>query len=479
MPPSIEFRNWPIHIGDKVVGSNSSRVIGLPYDGTPVAEVPQFDPAMLDRAIGVASEARAVMAAMAQHERSTLLFKALALLERDLEEFARLIALETGKPIKEARGEARRATETLRASAVAARELRGEVIAMDAAPAGRGYHAFTVREPVGVVGAITPFNFPLNLSLHKIGPALAGGNTVVHKPSENTPLTALRLARLFGEAGAPTGAYNVVTGDGETIGAALVSHPLVQMITFTGSVAAGKEIRAKAGLKRVTLELGGNAAMVVEPDADVRYAAERAVVGGFSLSGQSCISVQRIYVHQDVRDEFLHLLCDRAQKLKIGHPLEEDTDISSLINEEAAQRVESWIGEAVAAGAKQALGGPRQRATVPPTVLIDVPETTRIACDEVFGPVVIVDRYRELEHAMQQANATRYGLQHAIFTRDLQKALTVSRRLHAGGIMINEIPGFRVDHMPYGGVKESGIGREGPRYAIEEMTEPKLICWKA
>jgi acyl-CoA reductase-like NAD-dependent aldehyde dehydrogenase len=336
----------------------------------------------------------------------------------------------------------------------------------------------TVREPLGVIGAITPFNLPLNLALHKIGPALAGGNAVVHKPAELTPLTAIRLAQLFTEAEAPAGAYNVITGDGAAIGQRLVSDPRVRMITFTGSVAVGKQIRANAGLKRVTLELGGNSGLIVDRDADLDAAIPRAVQGSFAYSGQTCISIQRIYVHSEIAQQFRDRFVTAAEALQIGHPLRETTDIASLISEAEAVRVESWIEDAVGKGAKLLTGGKRTGPTIAPTVLQDVPPEARISCEEVFGPVVAINTFTDLNWAVDEVNRTPYGLQAGIFTRDLSRGFEAARRLRVGGVLINDIPGFRADNMPYGGVKESGMGREGPRYAVEEMTELKLICWR-
>jgi acyl-CoA reductase-like NAD-dependent aldehyde dehydrogenase len=329
-----------------------------------------------------------------------------------------------------------------------------------------------------MIGAITPFNLPLNLALHKVGPALAGGNTVVHKPSELTPLTAIRLAQLMTEAGVPAGAYNVITGDGATIGRRLVSDPRIAMVTFTGSVEVGKEIRATAGLKRVTLELGGNGGLIVDADADLDLAVERAVPGSFLLSGQTCISIQRIYAHERIADEFINRFVAATEQLRVGHPMDPDTDISSLISEAEAERVDSWIKDAVDKGASLITGGRRERATIHPAVLKNLPRSARIACSEVFGPVVAINTFHDLDTAIDEVNATPYGLQAGIFTRDLTRGFNAAKRIQAGGVLINDIPGFRADNMPYGGMKESGIGREGPRYAVEEMTEMKLICWR-
>lgn len=465
-------------IGGEWVAAGAEQTVTLPYDGTPLGRVYKADAGMVARAIEAARQGARAMRELSNGERAELLERILALVRRDLEEFARLVACETGKPIKEARGEAERSLQTIIAAAQAARELRGEVVPIDAAPAGKGRMALTVREPLGVIGAITPFNFPLNLGLHKIAPALAGGNAVVHKPAGTTPLSALRLARAIEEAGAPRGAYNVITGDGGTIGGPLVESPDVAMITFTGSREVGLDIRARAGMKRVTLELGGNSAVVIEPDGDLDAAVARSVPGSFAHSGQVCISIQRIYVQEAVAEEFLEKFVAATRKLRIGHPLEETTDISSLITEKEAVRVEQWIHEAALQGAGVLTGGERRGATITPTILTHVPRTMKVCCQEVFGPVVVVERYGTLAEAIERVNDSMYGLQAGIYTRDLEKAFRAARRFEVGGVMINDIPTFRVDHMPYGGVKQSGAGREGPRYAIEEMTEPKLICWR-
>jgi len=336
----------------------------------------------------------------------------------------------------------------------------------------------TIRQPLGVIGIITPFNVPLNLALHKLGPALAGGNTVVHKPSEQTPLSALKLAHIILEAGAPAGAYNVVTGPGETVGRALVECPDIDMITFTGSVETGRAIRSLAGLKKVTLELGGNSAVIIEPDADLDAAVTRVVQGGYGFSGQICISVQRVYVHESVAGPFTEKLVAAVEKLRVGHPSQDSTQIASLISEEAAHRVEDWVGEAARGGAKILTGGDRTNATIRPGVLADVPEESTFMQQELFGPMVGVNRYSNLDSAIDLVNGTPYGLQAGIYTQHLQRAFQAARKLRAGGVLINDVPTFRADHMPYGSAKNSGLGREGPRYAVEEMTEPKLICWR-
>lgn len=472
------MQTHPLYIGGEAVQTGTERTIPLPYDGSPVAKVQEAPAAIIDRAVAAAREGQRAMAAMSNAERSDLLFRLHAILARDIPAIGRLICLETGKPIKEARVEADRGLQTLLTSAIEARNLHGEVIPIDGAPVAKGRMAMTVREPVGVIAAITPFNVPFNLALHKVGPALAAGNAVIHKPAEQTPLSAMRIAEGLIDAGAPKGAYNLVTGEGRPLGEAIVAHPGINMITFTGSVPVGKWLRANCGLKKLTLELGNNSGLIIEPDADLDLAVARAVIGGFSHSGQVCISVQRIYVHESVASRFIDALRTAVEKLKIGHPLEETTDLSSLVSEKAAQRVDDWVRESVAAGGRIVTGGTRNYATIAPTVLEDVPENAKAMCQEIFGPVVSVNRYKTLDEAVARVNDSPYGLQAGFFTRDLEKAFRTARQLQVGGVIINDVPTFRADPMPYGGVKESGLGREGPRYAIEEMTESKIIVWK-
>lgn len=468
----------PMYIGGEWVKTPEQHIVALPYDGSPVGSYYAADTGVVARAIESAHQGAAKMRRLTNFERADLISRMLAIVKRDLAEFAELICCETGKPIKEARVEAERTLQTMTASAEVARNFRGEVIPIDGAPIGKGRMAMTVREPLGVIGAITPFNVPFNLMMHKVGPALAAGNAIVHKPASATPLSALRFAGVVEEAGAPAGAFNVITGSGGLIGNSLVDSDRVAMITFTGSREIGLSIRARAGLKRVTLELGSNSALVVEPDADLDTAVARSVAGSFAHSGQVCISVQRIYVHESIAGEFLAKFAEATGKLRIGHPFEEATDISSLITEAEAVRVESWIVEAQRAGARLVCGGKRKRATIEPAILADVPGPVRISCQEVFGPVVVVNRYSALDEAIRMVNESVYGLQAGIFTRDLERAFRAAREFEVGGVIINDVPLFRADHMPYGGVKESGTGREGPKYAAEEMSEMKLICWK-
>ena len=470
-----EFQLW---INGREVPGESVRTLVLPYDQSPFARVHDAGPTQLADALAAAERAARVMRDLTAAERAAILRRAHALLDSQSEEFARTISQESGKPLREARLEAARAAETLLFSSSEALRLAGEVVPMDAAQAGAGRLAFTLREPLGVIAAITPFNFPLNLSVHKIGPALAAGNAVVHKPASSTPLSGLLLARLFADAGLPGGALNVIPGPGASIGDALVEDPRVAMVTFTGSAEVGIAIRARAGLKRVTLELGSNSALLVHHDANLDDCLARAVPGAFAHSGQVCISVQRIFVHRDVFDAFHERFTDNAAALRLGHPLDEATQVSSLITPAEAERVHTWIRAAAQAGARVTGGDRLGPATVSPAVLTEAPESTEVWIKEAFGPLACLRPYSDLDEAITAVNRSPYGLQAGIFTRDLATAFHAAREVHVGGFLINDVPQFRVDQMPYGGVKLSGTGREGPRYAIEEMTEPKLVSWR-
>jgi len=474
----LAARTHGLYIGGEWVETTRQDEVKLPYDGSAVGLVAHAEERHVEMAVRAAEQGAAAMASLANHQRADLLLRIADELKKDEGELAQRICAETGKPLKEARIEASRSVNTLIAAAHEARQLHGEVVPMDFASGAEGRLAMTIREPLGVIGAITPFNFPLNLALHKIAPALAAGNAVVHKPAERTPLSALRLAELVNRAGAPKGAYNVVTGDGPALAQAMLRNPAIAMITFTGSVPVGTALRAQAGLKRMTLELGNNSAAIIEPDADLDTAIKRSVQGAFAHSGQVCISLQRVFVHETIAEKYVDGLVAATRKLRLGHPYEESTDISSLIDEKAAVRVESWIQQAVDSGARLLCGGKRVKATIEPAVLVDVPPSARISCEEVFGPVVAVYRYSSLEDAIARTNDTPFGLQAGIFTTNLPRAFSAARKLHFGGVLINDIPTFRMDHMPYGGAKHSGLGREGPRYAVEEMTELKFVCWK-
>jgi acyl-CoA reductase-like NAD-dependent aldehyde dehydrogenase len=463
-----------VPIGDEWVTTEDELVVRSPFDGHEIDRVPACDASSVDRAVAAAAAAR--REPLPAWRRAAVLDRAAQLLAERQEEFAFTIAAEAAKPIKTARVEARRAVSTFTFAAAEARTLAGDMVPMDAADVGEGKLAFTLRVPIGVVGAISPFNFPLNLVAHKLAPAIAAGCPVVLKPASQTPLSAIALAELLlTECGLPAGHLNVVTGSGARVGDPLVDHPDVAMITFTGSPEVGWSIRGRAATKKVGLELGNNAPVVIEPDGDVAAAARKISVAGFSHAGQSCISTQRVYVHESVADAFLAELVPLVEALVVGDPLNEATDVSSLISAGETDRVTSWVEDAVAAGAHVACGGAMRDGMLEPTVLTDVSPDMKICSQEVFGPVVGVQAYTSVDDALALANDTRYGLQAAIFTRDLSLALRAARELDFGGVLVNEVPTYRADQMPYGGLRDSGNTREGPRYAVREMTETRLV----
>jgi acyl-CoA reductase-like NAD-dependent aldehyde dehydrogenase len=456
-------------------GEHGSTQVRAPYGGVIVAKVPAAGEREVDRAVTAARDAL-VREDFPLADRIRLLEQTAAALNDRRDHFARAIAYESAKPLKTARAEAARAVETFAFAAAEARRLAGDVVPMEAMAAGAGKIGFTVRVPVGVVAAISPFNFPLNLVAHKVAPALAAGCPVVLKPASQTPVSALLLAELLTGLGLPPGWLNVITGSGSTVGTALATHDDVAYVTFTGSSEVGWGLAARAPRKKVRLELGSNSPLVIEADGDWARAAAKVPVAGFSHAGQSCISTQRVYVHEDVADDFTEALLTGVRSLRLGDPLDESTDVSSLISAADTARVTEWIEEAAGAGAKVLCGGDvTDDGVLRPTVVEGAPADVRLQREEAFGPVVTLTRYRSFDEALALANDSRYGLQAGVFTSDLGKALRAARVLNFGGVLINEVPTVRVDQQPYGGVKDSGNTREGPAYSIEEMTELKLV----
>lgn len=465
-------------INGESVETENYRPLLNPYTGGQIAEVAEAAKEDVIRAIDAAAEAARGMAEMDAHKRADILRKVADYIQEDREECARLIAEESSKPLKAARAEVDRTVMTYTFASEEARRIQGETIPMDAAPGGEGRIAYTVKEPLGVIAAITPFNFPMNLVAHKVGPAIAAGNTVVLKPASQTPLSAYKIASYFHRAGLPAGALNVVTGSGKNVGDVLISDDRVKKVTFTGSPAVGTYIRENAGLKRVTLELGSNSALIVDEGTDISNVIPRIVTGAFSNQGQVCISIQRIYVHKTIAEEFVSQFVEEAGSLKVGDPLDEETDVAAMISAGDVERAQSWIKDAVGNGAELVLGGESEQQVLRPTVLLNAKPTDKISCEEVFAPVVHINTFTDFDEAVTQVNESQFGLQAGVYTNDLQKAFRAARNLHVGGVMINDIPTFRVDHMPYGGVKQSGTGREGIKYAVEEMTELKLVSFK-
>ena len=444
-----------------------------PFSGDVVGRVAKAGAAETRRAVDAAEAA--MREPLPAHKRAEILVRVAGALGRRHEEAAQTIATEAGKPLKAARVEASRAMSTFTFAAVEARKLAGELVPMDASQAGAGKLAFTLRQPIGVVGAISPFNFPLNLVAHKVAPALAAGCAVVLKPASQTPFSALLLAELMTDADLPPGWLNVLVGPASEIGDVLVEDDRVRAITFTGSGDVGWRLAERAPRKRVKLELGNATPVIVEADADLEDVATRLAANAFSFAGQSCISVQRIYVQRDAYDELVSRLVPKVEALVVGDPLDEATDVGPLIDSGSRDRVLEWIEEARAGGATILTGGDLDGELVRPTVIADAAPDLKVSCEEVFGPVCTIGAYDTLDEAIELANGTRYGLQAGIFTSNIKAALAAAQRLEFGGVTVNEAPTFRADQMPYGGVKDSGNTREGPAYAVRELTEDRLV----
>lgn len=467
-------REIPPWIGGRPGSARDWTEVRDPYRGDIAARVAVSDQETVDQAVASALQAQQEVATLPAYRRAELLRRAADILAARSEELAEAITRQTGKVIRDTLRETTRAPWTFRAAATAAETLEGTVHRSDAMPQGEGITSISYRQPVGVVAAVTPFNAPLNLTGHKVAPAIAGGNAIVVKPASPAPITALDLAQIVEEAGFPPGTMNVVPGGPDT-GQALVSHPGIGLITFTGGAAAGELIRRAAGFRRVLLELGGNSPNLVHVDANLADACDAAIRGGFANGGQSCNSVQRLLVHRDVYGDFTDMMVTAAKGLVTGDPLDPATEVGPVVNEESAVRVIDWLEDAAESGAEVLCGGIRDGAMIAPTVVAGTPSSCRLFTDEVFAPVVLINPYDSLDEAIELANATNYGLQAAVFTSSLDVVLEAGRRLKAGGVMVNRSSNFRLDQLPYGGVGESGMGREGPAAAVEEMTELKLV----
>lgn len=472
---TAENKHYGLLINNQWVNKLEKMDVLNKYTGAVVGTTSVADKEDADAAVDAAS--KAMKQALPPYERYTILSKVAQLLQERREAFAQVMAAEVGKPIRDSRIEVDRAAQTLIISAEEAKRIHGEGIPVEASPGSENRMAFTIRVPVGVVVAITPFNVPLNLVCHKIGPAIAAGNSVVLKPAEPTPFVALMLAELFVEAGLPAGRLNVLTGSGPDIGLWLTANPDVSMFSFTGSPRVGQWIREHAGIRKVALELGNNSATIVHHDSNLDQAAAMVAGKSFNNAGQVCISVQRVYVHEAVKEEFLNKLTAQTAKLTVGDPLDETTDVGPMIAEKEAERVESWINEAVSEGARIVIGGTREGAVVRPTILANVKADMKVCRLEVFGPVVSVDTYNDIDVAIAKVNDSSYGLQAGLFTKDLGIAMKAAKEIEVGGLIVNDASAYRADAMPYGGVKMSGTGKEGPRYVIEEMTEERIVVF--
>ena len=429
----------------------------------------------VDAALAAAQRAAPLMADLPAYKRSEYLLRAAALIRERRDDFARTIAAEAGKALKYARAEVDRGISTFTIASEEAKRLQGETVPLDAVPAGEGYFGFWVRRPVGVIAAISPFNFPLNLVAHKVAPALAAGNTLVLKPASTTPLTAVKLCEVLVEAGLPAGAINLVVGSGSTVGEWLITDPRVAKITFTGSPPVGQHITQVAGIKKITLELGNTSPVIIAPDADLDFVAKRCAIGAYYNSGQVCISVQRIYSQREVYEPFTEKFVQASEAMIVGDPLDERVDVGPMIDSHEVDRIDGWVHEAQTAGAQVLTGGKRAGNVYWPTVLTNVQPAMKVVAEEAFAPIASVIACDDFEEALRQADATPFGLQVGVFTRDINRVFRAIKRLNFGGVIINDTPVFRADHMPYGGNRQSGLGREGVRYAMEDMTNIQMV----
>ena len=473
----MEIIKKPIIIGGEKIYRDEVIEVIYPYSQEKIGEATKGTPEDVERAIEKAKVGLEKLKELTAYQKYKVLMKAAEILEKRKEEVAKTIVLEVGKTIREARTEVGRAITTITFSAEEAKRIGGEYIQLDAAPNGIGKKGFYFREPAGIVAAITPFNFPVNLTAHKIAPSIAAGCPFVLKPSERTPLSPTILCEIFLEAGVPEEAVSVIHGYAD-VGKAMTTHPDVRVVSFTGSLKVGEIISKQAGLKKIVMELGSNSAVVVDKDANLEVAVKKSVLGGFAVAGQVCISVQRILVHESIADKFQELLKEEVSKLKFGDPMDEDTDVGPVITVDEVNRIQSWVQEAINKGAKLIKGGVENNSTlVKPTIVADIPEDTKLFYEEAFAPVITVKKFKDIDEALEMVNKTNYGLQVGVFTNNIKNAWKFIEKAEVGGVIINDIPTFRADHMPYGGVKGSGIGREGAKFAIEDYTEIKMVIF--
>lgn len=467
---------YKLLIDGQWVGGGAQLEVKNKYNGEIVGVLPTARKEDLDTALAAAERAEDVMADMPAHKRASILLRTAELMRERSEDLAKTVAAEAGKALKFARAEVDRAASVFTIAAEEAKRLHGETIPLDAVPSGEGYFGYWTRRPVGVIAAISPFNFPLNLVAHKVAPALAAGNTLVLKPATTTPLAAVKLCQILQEAGLPAGAINLVVGSGGTVGEWLITDERVDKITFTGSPEIGRHILAVAGIKKVTLELGNNSPVVVAPDADLDFVAKRCALGAFYNSGQVCISVQRIYSQKQVFEPFSEKFVKATEAMVVGDPLDERVDVGPMIDSKEVDRIESWVKEAQGSGASVLTGGRREGTVYYPTVLSNVDADMKVVAEETFGPVASVISSDDFESALQQANDSKFGLQVGVFTKDVDRVFKAVRKLNFGGVIVNDTPNFRADHMPYGGNRQSGLGREGVKFAMEDMTNIQLVA---
>ncbi|GAA0603522.1 aldehyde dehydrogenase family protein [Virgibacillus siamensis] len=471
-------KKWKLWIGGKWREPKDYETLTNPHTEEELAEIGQAEPADAVEAIVEAHRSFQKFRDYPAHARAKILAKVAAILEERSDECAKIIAKEGAKSIRNAREEMSRTVQTYRFSAEEAKRNYGERIPMDAAEGGENRFGYTKRTPLGVVTAITPFNFPFNLVAHKVGPAIAAGNSIVLKPAEQTPLSSLFLAEVFKEAGLPAGVLNIIPGKGDVLSEALTKHPYVKKVTFTGSVEVGYTVQQQAGFRKLTLELGSNSPFIIDEGVDIDQVIERSVQGAFSFNGQVCISIQRIYVHQSLYEAFLERFVTRTNQLVIGSPFDEKTNITAVISKKSLERLQTWLDEAIQEGANVECGGGVQGNVMEPTVLTNVNRDSKVFRNEIFGPMVCVFPFDTLEEAIDDANDSRYGLNSGVMTPSLERAFYAAERLETGGVIVNDIPTYRIDNMPYGGWKDSGVGREGVKYAMREMMEQKFISIK-
>jgi len=464
----------PAYVAGRFVETSEKRELKAPFDGKPFARVWFCGPAELDRAIAAAHAAAPAARALSSCDRATILRQIGGALAAHAGEFVEGMIDESGKPIADAEAEVQRAVHGFEVAAAEAERIEGEVLPLDLRPSSAGRWGITRRFPVGAVAGITPFNFPLNLAVHKLAPAIAAGCPIVLKPAEQTPTSCLRLAELVDATAWPKGALSVVPAD-RTVSSVLATDERLALLSFTGSDRVGWQLKAQSGKKKVVLELGGDAAAILDASADLDAALPKLVYGAFSYAGQKCISIQRLLVHESRWDEFVPRFLDATGKLKVGDPRDRACLVGPMIDEANARRIESWIAEAVGQGAKLLAGGPRRGTVVPPTVLAEVPPGVRLASEEAFGPVVCLEKFARIDDAFARVNASRFGLQCGLFTNDLTHAWRGFEEITVGALILNDAPSYRIEHMPYGGVKDSGLGREGLRWAIRDLTEERLL----
>lgn len=468
--------SYKLFINGEWIDTNDKLDVVNKYTQEAFAQVYKASDKEVDMAIEAAANAYK-NDPMSPYERYEILKRVSNLLKEEKANLAEVITMEAGKPIKQALTEVERASQTFEWAAEEAKRIHGEGVPVEAAPGSENRMAFTIKVPVGVVGAISPFNFPVNLVAHKIAPAIASGNAVVLKPASKTPISSLKLADLFKRAGLPNGFLNVVVGSGSTVGNQMIKDKRVNLYTFTGSADVGLKLKQNTGLNKLVLELGNNSPVIIDREADLDAAAENVAAKGYAFAGQVCISVQRLYVHEEIREEFQHKFIKAIEALNVGDPNDPDTDVGPMISEEEAKRAEDWVEEAKAAGASVIHGGDRKGALFQPTVLSNVKPDMKVVCEEIFAPVVCMIPFTNMESCIKEVNDSPYGLQGGIFTQNIDTAFYAAKNVEVGGLMVNDSSQYRVDLMPYGGVKNSGWGKEGPKYTIEDMTEERLIVF--